>query len=150
VHNYALVITRTTGEFYTCKSVRLIRQDCFWFASSLQSDPELIKHSRITSRVEQRREESSPLLARNAALVIDIHSFKIPLVAFQLKPQDASRTMRCNAAFTLSSHVRAFQGRVGCISQVIQYETLFSSETFLSAAAFSNLLASSPMYDRVY
>lgn len=52
MHNYALVITRATGEFYTCKYVQLIRQDCFGFVSSLQSDPEVIKDSWIMSQVE--------------------------------------------------------------------------------------------------
>lgn len=150
MHNYALVITRTTGEFYTCKYVQLIRQDCFWFLSSLQSDPEVIKHSWIMNQVEQQFRENSSRLPPNAALVIDIYSFQILLVAFLLKPQGASCTMQRNATFMLLSHVCAFKGRVRCVSQVIQYKTLFSSETFLSAAAFSNLLASSAMYDRVY
>lgn len=93
------------------------------------------------------REENSSLPARNAALGIHLYSFKILLVAFLLQPQgtahDAAQPSHCSLMFE-------FQGEIRWISQVIQYKTLFSSETFLSAAAFSNLLASSPMYDRVY
>lgn len=94
------------------------------------------------------REENSSLRARNAALGIDIYPLKILLVVFLFQPQgtahDAAQPSHC-------SHMFVFQGEIRWISQVIQCKTLFSSETFfLSAAAFSNLLASSPMYDRVY
>lgn len=90
------------------------------------------------------------LFPRNAAVVIDTDSSKILLVAFLFKPQGASRRKQCNTTFTLFPHVRVFEGGVSCISQVIQYKTVFSPEIFLSVAAFSNFLASSPVYDRAY
>lgn len=87
------------------------------------------------------REENSSLPARNAALGIDIYSFKILLVASLLQPpgttHDAAQPSHCSLMFV-------FQGEIRWISQVTQYKTLFSSETFLSAAGFSNLRASSP------
>lgn len=87
------------------------------------------------------------LPAPNAALGIDIYPFKILLVVFLLQPQGSAQAA---AQPSHCSHMFVFQGEIRWISQVIQYKTLFTSETFLSAAAFSNLLASSPMYDRVY